>query len=797
MSEMRMALRRLLRSPLYSLLAIALLALGIGATTGLFSAVDTVLLRALPYPQPERLSMLWVDASAQGYSANDVTNPADLADWRRELSSFDEVAGFTVWQADLTGLGEPEQLAAAQVTQGYFGVLGVPLALGRDFSAEEDRPGGPRAVILSHAFWRERYAGDAAALGQALVLDGEPHTIIGVAARGLVAPTLSARALWRPLQGDTELRGNYFLTAIGRIAAGVTPSAAQAEFDALQQRLATQYPSTNRGHRGQLQPLAEFIAAGLRSQLWVMFAATFVVLAVALAILINLGLARVTRDRREWAVRSALGAGRWRLLRLAAMEALLLAVAGVLLALPLAQAVLSFVSGSLLGGGIALAPALDWRVLLFCVALGLLASLSSALLPTQLGTRFRLANALREGDRSSAGAKRGEWLRGGLVVMTFALALMLSVGAGLFLTSLDRLREVDPGFRPEGVATFTLNLNAQRYPDRESLVAFADQLRERMDAVPGVTVSGMTSALPLSNFVSDTQVLPEGMDPGGDGARAFYNKASPGYLQAMGATLLRGREFTQADNRDGPCVLLANQAFAQAHFTGDPLGKRVSLNHQSQSPIHCEVIGVVADVRGNQLAIPEVPSLYLPLNYFGNRFLFVVARGQSEPAALLNDLRAAVAAVDPLLAMGNPQTMTTLVEAAMSNERTLAGLSSAFAAVTLLLAALGVYGVLLYSVTQRRRELGVRAALGADRWSLVTQVVGRGLRLAAVGIAAGLVLAVLAGSAIESLLYQTQALEWPVLLGVATLLVALAVLATLPPALRVSRSDPMAALRQD
>ena len=237
MSEFRVALRRLIRSPLYSVLSILLLALGIGATSGLFSAVDAVLLRALPYPQPERLTMLWVDASAQGFSDTDVTNPADLADWRKQLRSFDEVAAFTVWQADLTGLGEPQQLPAAQVTQGYFGVLGVPLALGRDFTAEEDLPDGPRAVILSHAFWRERYGADPQALGQAITLNGEPHTIVGIAAPGLVSPSLSPRSLWRPLQGDTEQRGNYFLTAIGRLADGVSLNAARSEFDALQQRL--------------------------------------------------------------------------------------------------------------------------------------------------------------------------------------------------------------------------------------------------------------------------------------------------------------------------------------------------------------------------------------------------------------------------------------------------------------------------------------------------------------------------------------------------------------------------------
>ncbi|MCB1607730.1 MAG: ABC transporter permease [Xanthomonadales bacterium] len=797
MSEFRVALRRLIRSPLYSVLSILLLALGIGATSGLFSAVDAVLLRALPYPQPERLTMLWVDASAQGFSDTDVTNPADLADWRKQLRSFDEVAAFTVWQADLTGLGEPQQLPAAQVTQGYFGVLGVPLALGRDFTAEEDLPDGPRAVILSHAFWRERYGADPQALGQAITLNGEPHTIVGIAAPGLVSPSLSPRSLWRPLQGDTEQRGNYFLTAIGRLADGVSLNAARSEFDALQQRLAQQYPDTNRGHRGKLQPMDEFIAANLRNQLWVMFAATFVVLLVALAILINLGLARVARDRREWAVRAALGAARWRMLRLALLESLVLAAAGVLLALPLAQAVLSWVSATLLSAGATQLPQLDWRVLLFCVALSLAASALSALLPMRMGTQFRLASVLRDGDRASVGARSGQWLRSALVVSTFALALMLSVGAGLFLTSLERLRQVDPGFRPESVATFTLSLNDQRYPDRAALVNFSNQLREQMDAIAGVEVSGMTSALPLSNFVSDTQVLPEGMDPGGDGARAFYNMASPGYLQAMGATLLRGRDFSIADNRDGPCVVLSNQAFAQAHYAGDPLGRRVTFNYDSDNPLHCEVVGVVADVRGNRLNVPEVPSLYLPLTYFGNRFLFVVARGNGDPSALLPALRQAVASVDPLLALGNPQVMNDLVDAAMRNERTLASLSTAFAAATLLLAAIGVYGVLAYTVTQRRRELGVRAALGADQGSMIADVVGRGLRLAGTGIALGLVLAVIVGGALESLLYETGALEWPVLLGASAILAILALIATLPPALRASRSDPMAALRQD
>lgn len=421
MSDIRIAIRRLIRSPLYSVLAIILLALGIGATTGLFSAVDAVLLRALPYPQPERLSMLWVDASAQGFAESDVTNAADIASWREDLQGFSDIAGFTAWQANLTGLGEPEQLPAAQVTQGYFGVIGVPLALGRDFSAAEDLPNGPRAVVLSHAFWSERYAADSQALGQAMVLNGEPHTIVGIAAQGLVPPTQSPRALWRPLQGDPDVRGGYFLTAIGRLQTGVSPTAAAAEFDALEQQLARQYPDTNRGHRGKVQPMAEYVAAGLRSQLWVMFAATFVVLAVALAILINLGLARVARDRREWALRAALGAARWRLLRLAAVESICLALAGAALALPLALGILGWVSRSLIGSSAAATPSLDWRVMAFSVVLSLCAGLLSGVLPIRLGTQFRLASVLRDGDHTSAGAKSGDWLRSALAVPTAEL----------------------------------------------------------------------------------------------------------------------------------------------------------------------------------------------------------------------------------------------------------------------------------------------------------------------------------------------------------------------------------------
>ncbi len=797
MSDLRRALRNLIRTPGFTFVAVLTLALGIGATTALFSTVDALLLRALPYADDARLVMLWVDARKLGMVQQEYTNPTDMQDWAKGLASIESLAGFTGWAPTITGAGEPERVDGALVTQRYFDVLQPAMQLGRGFQDGEDVPNGPRVVVVSDAFWKRMLGGAHDAVGRAVMLEGEPHTIVGVLPPAFEAPLMADREIYRPAQLELGGRGGYFLRVVARLAPGATGASAQQEFSALHARLAAAYPDTNKDRGGYVQPLRDAMTQGVRLQLLVLLGATALVLLIACANVANLLLSRASGRARELAVRASLGADRRRLVRQLLGESLVLSAIGALAGLALAWVVIRWI-GSALPAGSANAglPSLDLRVLGFAVAASLGAGLVFGSAPALVATRQDLVTTLREGDRGSAGGRGGRRLRELLVVGTFALALALTVGAGLFLKSLGRLISLDPGFRPEGALVFGLRLPPSSYPTPEANRALHERLTERLGALPGVEHVGLTTTLPLGDNNTDTGVRLAGSAPDAEPLRVWFSMSTPGYLDALGTPVLRGRALSRDERADGPCGAVVNEAFARDYLPGrDAVGARFAMG--SREPVACEIVGVARDVRFFGLDQPQTPAMYLPLAQFPGRQFFVVVRGQGGIAALLPSIRREIAALDPSLALADPQPLTLLVADSLRTPRLVATLTGAFAALALVLAAVGVYGVIAYAVSLRTREFGVRAALGARAGALLSSVLKRGLVLAFAGIALGAALALVLGRLIASLLYEVRAAD-PAVLGVVSLLLgAVALVASAVPAWRAARVDPTVALREE
>lgn len=794
--DLRQVFRGLRNSPLFAFLAVLILGLGIGASTAVYTAVDAVLLRALPYPGGDRLVALWVDGRARDLPQQEWTNPADFADWQRGLSGIEAMAAWTGWIPTLTGFGEAVELPAMQVSRDYFGVLGVPLFKGRAFSAEEDTPGGPAVVIVSHGFWRDRL-GAPGELGQSLELNGIPHSVIGVTPPGFAAPMSADRQLWRPLQANpANGRGSAWLRVIGRLAAGSSLAGVQQEFSALQRQLGEQYPDSNAQLDGYLQPLHATLGEGLRQQLLVLQAGTLLLLLIACANLASLLLARASVRAREFALRASLGASRARIARQLLLESGLLGLAGAALGLLFAQGGAQIMGAALPAEVTQLNPLqVDLRVVTVATALALGSGLLFGTAPALLAARQDLNAVLQRGERSGT-SPAGLRLRSALVALTFALALALCVGAGLFLRSLQALQDVDPGFRAERALSLRLLLPASRYADADALRRAHAALTERLAAVPGVEAVGLTSTLPLGEGNSDTRVRLDDDPAEGDGRRVWYSQIDPGYLGAMQTPLREGRGIERSDHAEAALAAVVNQAFVREYLGGgQAIGRRLNFG-SSDAPRWAEIVGVAGDVRFFGLSEAQTPSAYLAATHFPPRSLYLVVRSAGEPEALLPAVRAALAELDPQLAV-TPMSMQARLQRSLATPRMVAALGGGFAALAALLAAVGVYGVIAYVVNSRVREFGVRLALGAQAFQLRRHVLGLGLRLALPGVALGLLLALSLGRGLDGLLYGVAAHDPAVLAAGVLLLGTVALAACLLPAIQASRVAPMQALRQN
>jgi len=788
------ALRMLRRGPGFAAVVLVTLAVGIGATTAVFSVVDGVLLRPLPYPDAERILHLWERPPRGGRSWVSAPN---FRDWRQGLESFEEIAALSPSGFNVSGEGGPERTEGVEVTPGFFRVLGAELALGRGFLAGEGGGRSSRVVVISHGLWRRQFGGSPDALGRTLTLEGTPYEVVGVLAPGAGYP--SGREVWVPvdlISADWKRnRGTKWLMVVGRLGEGVSPRAARAEMDALSRALADEHPESNEGTAIATASLRDEMVGDVRIPLLVLLGAVALVLLVVSVSLAGLWLARGARRRREVAIRRSLGGSPGRIVRQLMTEGLVFSLAGGALGLIGAR-------WGLLGL-VALAPpgvprlqeaSLDGRVLLvglvLSVVTGLVAGLAPALGEAGVDPREGLGGRVAGGRRGPGGS------RGLLVVAQVALAVVLVVGAGHLLLTLRNLRGVDPGFDPRGVVTAYLPLTEARYGSDAEIAGFYGELLRRVRALPDVESAGVVWTLPLSGRMAGYSFElrnPGDLDP--RELQAGYQPASAGYFETVGIPLIRGRAFREGEGPEDEPVVIVDEAFARRFFPGrDPLGRQILAVGEEWR----RVVGVVGSVRRRGLQGEPEPQYYVPLGQDPRDAMDLVVRAAgSEPGRLVPAIRRIVGEIDPAQPVVAAGPFSDLVGRSVARSRFLATTVTVFGGVTLLLAALGIYGVVAQLVEGRTREIGIRIALGATGASVRGMVVVRGLVLALVGLGVGLLGAVPALRLVRGVLFQVSTFEIEIALGVAALLGAASVLASFLPAVRATRVDPVRALGRE
>src|SRR5277367_3531817 len=795
---LRSALRQMRRNPGFFGIALAALALGIGANTAIFSAVEGVLLRPLPYADPGQLVMLWEDASYVGFPQNNLS-AADYVDWRAQNEVFTDVVAIRYANASFNGEQAPEQALGRRVTPNFFDVLGVQPALGRPFTAEEDAA-KRKVVVLSYGLWQRRFGGDPAVLGRSILMDDEATTVVGVMPRGFFFPDHQAE-YWRPTYftpEDLAERTQHYLEVIGRMKPGVTRERAQHDMDVIAKRLQQQYPTTNANIGAVVVPIREQFAGDAGTGLWVLQIAAVLVLLIACSNLANLLLARAAGRRREIAVRIALGASRGQIAAQLLTESLLLSVGGGVAGLLVGRLCWSvfenLVPPQISGNGFVLSLPL----LLFTAAVSILSGVFFGIVPALRATDVSLQESLKEGAR--AGESRvGVRLRDTLVVAQFAMAFALLVGAALMIETLWNLRKVDLGFRSDHLLTMAVPLPDEKYNSNEKIRAFYRDVLDRTRILPGVKGVGFGSDVPFTS-VGDTEGYAiEGAPPTlpGEDNDALYREVTAGYLETIGGTIESGRLLEDRDVESSQPVVVVNEFLAKRHWPGlDPTGKRLRLTG-SKEPWRT-VVGVVKDIRERGLLLDMKPAVYVPVNQVDRPGAdFLIARTSQDPASMVNALRGAVWAVDGERPVAFIKTMNQLMEENVADRARPMTLLGIFAALALVLACIGVYGVLAYSVAQRTREIGVRMALGARPGDVTRMILGRGLKLSAIGLIAGVALAGALGALLRSLLFGVTPAAPFVYAGTAAALVIVALAACVIPAQRAARVDPVVALRNE
>jgi predicted permease len=801
--DIRFALRMLAKNPAFTAIAVLALALGIGANSAIFSVVDAVLLRPLPFKNPSQLVMLWENAAHLGFP-RDTPSPANFLDWQKEATSFTGMAAMLERSFNLTGVGEPERLEGRRVSANLFQLLGVSARLGRTFVPEDDKPGS-HVVLLSDSLWQRRFGSDPAVIGRALTLDGEPYTVIGVMPPLVQLPGFDNRndQLWIPIAFPAEeaaQRGNHFLEVIARLKPGVTLKQAQAEMDTIAARLEKQYPNYNLRRGAVVVPLHEQVVGEIKPALLILLGAVGFVLLIACANVANLLLARAAARQKEIALRLALGASRSRLTRQFLTESVLLALfgagLGLLLALAGIRVLKTFIPVSIAQVD---AITIDGTVLVFTVLVAVLTGIAFGLVPAIQGSHFNLNDTLKESGRDSSGGGKGNRIRGLLVIGEVAVSFVLLIGAGLLINSFLHLRNLDPGFRSDHLLTMKVNLSEVKYPDREKRAAFFDEVMRRVLALPGVQSAAVAGNLPLTYNGDSMSISVEGVpDPPPDQQPdVIYRAIGPGYFATMGIPIVRGRDFTDQDNGDSKDVVIISEKTAQQFWPGqDPIGKRLKPGLSTSSSPWREVIGIVKDVRQNDFVASPKRQMYftyrqlksIPANA-------LVVRTNIDPMSLAIPVRNAIWSVDKDQTVADIDTMDHIVAQAVARQRFSMLLLGLFAALALLLASIGIYGVMSYSVAQRTREIGIRIALGARRADVLQMTVKQALKLVAAGMIIGLIAAFLLTRVLASLLFGISATDPITFIGISVVLLAVALLASYVPALRATKVDPIIALR--
>jgi putative ABC transport system permease protein len=801
LQDLRFGMRTLLKRPGFTAVAVLTLALGIGANTAIFSVVNSVLLRPLPFKDSGQLVVVYEKTQTV---PRDWVSVPDLQDYRAASRSFQEFETFVPQSVNLTGSGEPERVVGAFATSGFLPMLGVGVERGRAFNPEDDAEGGGLVAVLSNEFWQRRFGADPSVVGRSLVFNGEPYTVVGIMPAGFRFSTVAPDVLlpaqkWPNYKAARSEHNNW---VIGRLKDGVSRATAEEELGAIARRLEEAYPAENRGRGVEVVGLQEQLVEDIRPALLILLGAVGFILLIACANIANLLLARGAARRREVALRAALGASRLRLLRQFLTETLLLSLAGGVAGLLFAQwgvyALLKLNTADIpLQDGFHLDARLDARVLLFSLALSVLTGFVFGVVPALQLSKADLNNDLKEGGKTVGEGGARTRLRGAFVVSQVALSLVLLVGAGLLLNSFYRLLRAEPGFDPRNLLTMEYRLPKNRYAKGEQQWAFHREVVERVSRVPGVESAAVVRGLPFSgNGGSLTYVVPDRpAPPAGQEPKALENAIDPNYLRTVGLPLLRGRDFTLQDGPDTQPVILVNRTMAETVWPGeDPLGKRVEL---PEAKLTATVVGVVGDAKQYDIGEKQRPQVYTAYAQNPHIFGTLVVRARVEPLSLAKSVREAVWSVDPDQPVWKVRTVEYLLDVNVADRRFVLYLMACFAALALMLTALGIYGVVSYTVAQRTHEIGVRVALGAQTRDVLRLVLRHGMGLTLAGVGVGLAASFAVTRLMAGLLYGVSATDPPTYAFVALLLAGVALLACLLPARRATKVDPIEALRYE
>ena len=802
MGDIRYALRNLLRRPTFTLIAVVTLALGIGANTAIFSAINALLLKPLTFPELDRVVAIWDKLPSRGVMHNEVA-VANYLDWQSQTQSFEQLGLYRWWSANLTGIDPPERIQGFLVTANFLDVTGIKPILGRNFSAEENQPGKDQVAVITHSLWQRRFGGDPNILHKTITINSIVRTVIGVMPEHFNYP--KGAEVYAPLPMTPELmknRGSHGYYVIGRLKPSASIEGAQAEIDNISARLEQQFPETNKGWSATVFPIVADTVRMYDTALWVMMAAVGFVLLIACANVANLMLARASGRQKEIAVRTALGASRWRIVRQLLTESVIVALAGGTLGILIGFSGIDALRAANPGEATKYAPGwyqlgINSTVLLFTLGLSLLSGIVFGLAPALQVSRPNLNDSLKEGTRGTTGTSHR--LRSSLVVFEVALSLMLLVGAGLLTRSFLSLLRTDPGFNPDNVITMNLVLPAAKYKDRPARAAFYDDLVQRVKTQPGVQSAAFVNYLPLGGSNSSDSYLVEGEPEAAPGQEqdGRYRVATPDYFRTMDISIVRGRAFTEQDKAGAPPVVIVNETLARKHWPGqDPLGRRIRFYGPLEKAPWMEVVGVIKDVK-HELNIPVEPEYYLPHAQDPWNAMILVARTTVDPASLSAALRQQVWAIDKDQPVFDVKTMQEVRSISVAIYSFSSVMLAIFAAVALVLAAVGIYGVMAFAVTQRTQEIGIRMALGARRADVLKLVVKHGMKLALLGIVIGLAGSWVLTRFIAKLLVGVQPTDLLTFSLVSVCLLVAAFVACYLPARRATKVDPLVALRYE
>ena len=813
--DLRHAARMLLKNPGFTLIAVLTLALGIGANTIIFSVVNAVLLRPLPYRDPDRV--MAIRETKLPETSDSQVSPGNFLDWRKQNSIFSSLEAITVKDFNLVDVDDPERVRGMLATHGFLSMLGMRPQIGRDFLPEEDRPGHNKVVILGYGVWERRFGGDPNVLGRAITLDDQIYTVIGV-----MPPNAGLRFrdtdVWTPLAITAEQaqrHGSRYLMACGRLKPGVTLEEARLEMSHIADGLAKQYPDSNTGWNVRVVSLLDYAADWAKPRLLLLLGSVAFVLLIACANVANLLMARAAARRKELAIRAALGAGRWRIVRQLLTESMLLSLAGGIAGVVVANWGVKLLLTTSVMNGFKLRVidiSLDGRMLVFNLAVVLLTGCVVGMVPALQASKPNLNETLNEGGRGSTGGRRQQLARDALVALEVAMSLVLLVGAGLMVRSFIGLRQVDPGFNPRNVRTVSVSLPTEKYLEKERQASFYAQLIEKVASLPGVRAAGAACAVPFSyghwgSFEEGSRIKNQGFKiegrapyQAGYEPRSDYSSVSPDYFKAIGIPLLRGRYFTGRDTKGASRVAIINNTMAKRFFEDeDPIGKRIHLTGglTNGDEVYREIVGVVGDVKYYGLDQETHAQIYEPYAQQPFPFMTLVVRADGDPAGLNEAIRREILKLDRGLPVVSVDMLDRFVSASTAEQQSMGLLFGTFAAVAVGLAAIGLYGVMSYVVTRRTQEIGIRMALGARRLDVLGLILRHGARLTLCGVAVGVLAAWAMTRLLINLLYGVSATDPLTFIGVSLMLIGVALLACYLPARRATKIDPLHALRHD